>query len=154
MGVALVRDPAFSSFWTTERVSGGGIEPFAEVYLTDFIHSAGTVLSTSDTTGALRIARSGDTTFAAYLANGTWHLLRSDVIPAAVGDLHCMFAAWSHDAYFANQPVKVAFDDVLSLPEPGTSAALVCGLALLAALRLERERLAPLLSIRSGSCNR
>jgi hypothetical protein len=114
--------------WAAERVSGGAIESFSDVYLTDFNHSIGVLVGTADTTGALRIARVGNTISAWYLANGAWQLLRSDVV-APAGELYFGFAAWSHDQYFADQPVKVAFDDIRLVPEPSASALLLSALA-------------------------
>ena len=141
VGLSLVSDPAPTTsptnFFGMERVSGGATEAFSEVYVTDFNHSIGVLLGTADTSGALRIARVGNTISAWYLANGTWQLLRSEAV-APAGDLHLVFAAWSDDQFFTDQPVKIAFDDVRLVPEPSGSALLLSSLALLAVRRRAR----------------
>jgi hypothetical protein len=138
VGLSLVTDPAPTpsptAFWATERVSGGATEFFSEVYVTDYNRSIGVLLGTADTTGALRIARTGNTISAWYLANGTWQLLRSEVV-APAGDLHIVLSAWSSDQFFTDQSVKVGFDDVRLVPEPSVLAQLLPALALLAVRR-------------------
>jgi hypothetical protein len=138
VGLSFVTDPTPrvvpTAFWAMERASGGPTELYSDVYVTDFNRSIGTLVSTADTSGGLRIAREGDTISAWYLVNGSWQLARSEVV-ASAGPLYVTFAAWSDDQFFADQPVKVAFDNVVAAPEPVTSALLLFGLGLLAARR-------------------
>lgn len=127
VGLSLVAGWLPTSFWNVERVSGGAIEAFDEVYLTDFITSIGLLVPTADATGRLRIARQGNALSTWYLEGGGWTLLRSEAVP--VGDVSVAFAVWSDDTYFGNQAVRVAFDDASVVPLPGTALGLLTGLA-------------------------
>lgn len=131
VGLALVSPEASQSFWTMERVSGGWVEQFGDAFLTDYNASLGVVVSTTDTAGALRIARTGNTISAWYWSNGDWQLIRSELVSS--GDLRFEFAAWSHDPYFSHQRVRVAFDDVEAVPEPSTTLLLGAGVAVIGA---------------------
>lgn len=136
VGLAMLSDTVPLSFWSMERVSGGAIEAYGDVYLTDFNTSLGMLVSTTDTSGTLRVARTGNTISAWYLASGAWQLVRSEVVSS--GDLHFSFAAWSHDQYFSDQPVRVAFDDAQLVPEPST--AILLGGALVASGARRRRK--------------
>jgi hypothetical protein len=89
VGLATLSDDLPLSFWNMERVSGGASEQFGDVYLTDYNTSLGVLVSTADTSGALRVARTGSTISAWYAANGAWQLIRSEVVSA--GALHFSF---------------------------------------------------------------
>jgi hypothetical protein len=136
VGLSLIDGWMPSAFWNVERVSGGAIEAFDEVYLTDYNRSIGVIAATPDTTGRLRIARQGSTLSAWYLQGGTWTLLRSEAV--AGGPVSVAFVAWSEDAYFGNELVRVAFDDVSIVPLPGTALGLLAALA--AAVARARRR--------------
>jgi hypothetical protein len=137
VGLSFVTGWLPTSFWNVERVSGGAIEAFSDVYLTDYNTSIGLLVPTGDTSGRLRLARNGTTLSAWYLEGGAWMLLRSETVSS--GDVSVAFAAWSDDNYFGDQPVRVAFDDATVVPLPGTAVGLLTGLAaLLARVRLRR----------------
>lgn len=127
VGLSLISGWMPTSFWNVEHVSGGAIEAFDEVYLTDYNTSIGVLVATPDTTGRLRIARQGNVLSAWYWQGDAWTLLRSEAV--ASGDVSIAFVAWSDDSYFGNQPVRVAFDDVSAVPLPGTVIGLLTGLA-------------------------
>lgn len=137
VGLSLVAGWLPTSFWNVERVSGGAIEAFDEVYLTDYNTSIGVLVPTTDATGRLRIARQGNTLSAWYLQGGEWTLLRSQAVP--VVDVSVAFAAWSDDVYFGNQLVRVAFDDASVVPLPGTALGLLTGLAAVVARARSRR---------------
>ncbi|MCC7257338.1 MAG: hypothetical protein IT486_03095 [Gammaproteobacteria bacterium] len=127
VGLSLVTGWQPSAFWNVERISGGTIEAFDEVYITDYNTLIGAHVATADTAGRLRIARSGSTISAWYWQDDAWSLLRSE--PESSGDVSIAFAAWSEDAYFGNELVRVGFDDVSIVPLPGTAIGLLTGLA-------------------------
>ena len=115
-----------NSYWEVERVSGGGMDQFGEVYLTDFNSSVGNFIPTTDTTGALRIARTGTVISAYYLAGGQWQFMRSSDIGQR--ELFLGFGAFSSDEFFGNQPVRIAFDNLATVPLPATAIPLLTGL--------------------------
>jgi hypothetical protein len=127
------------SYWVVERVSGGGRDQFGEVYLTDFNSSVGSFVNTSDTSGSLRIARSGDTVSAYYLAAGSWQFLRSTQVDP-LRDLVFGFSAFSSDEFFGDQVVQVAFDDVALVPLPTAIIPMATGLLSLAGFGWRRSR--------------
>ncbi len=94
-----------------ERVSLGNESPGLprEVYLTHFIEGVRGITATSDLSGALRLARSGGIISGYYLSNGNWTLLYSG--STTLQDATFGLSAWSHDAFFADQNVRIAFDN-------------------------------------------
>lgn len=134
------------SYWNMDRVSCGVPEICTEIYITDYNHSISTPVLTLDTSGALRLARHGNTLSAYFLGNGNWSHLRSD--PVTTGDVSFGFAAWSDDYLFGNQPVRVAFDDVtvVSTVVPLPTTALPLLTAFVTAAWRVRRRAASLAS--------
>lgn len=136
LGFTSVNNP--SRFWLVERVSLGRGEVGGDVYLTDFNHSIAGITSAGGNTGALRIARTGNSVSAYYLDGTDWKAL--DLGPNAVidaGGLKFGFSAWSQNRFFNEQPVTVAFDDVSVVPIP--AAVVLLGSSLLPLLILRRR---------------
>jgi hypothetical protein len=127
-----------NNFWAVERVSAGRGEIFGDSYLTDFNHSVALSSLGSDQFGALRLARTGTTLSAYYLAGGQWQLMRSD--PITSGDLIFGIAAWSHDQYFNDQAVKIAFDNVNVNAVPLPPALWLFGSAILGLMGIARVK--------------
>jgi len=95
-----------------ERVSFGSNEYISyprEVYLTHFSDGVKGITSTSDLSGKLRVVRAGTTLSGYYYGNGSWVLVHSAPVTAA--DLYIVLAAWSGNSMFADQEVKIAFDN-------------------------------------------
>ena len=95
-----------------ERVSFGNNEHTGwprEVYLTEFSDGVKGVTATSDLSGKLRLVRAGTTLSGYYFSNGSWVLVHSGPVTAA--DVYIVIAAWSHNSIFADQGVKIAFDN-------------------------------------------
>ena len=106
-----------------ERVSFGSNEHTGwprEVYCTDFGDGQYSITATSDLSGKLRLVRAGTTLSGYYFSNGCWVLVHSGPVTAA--DLYIVIAAWSHDSVFADQEVKIAFDNFVI-----NQGDLVCG---------------------------
>lgn len=90
----------------------------------------------SSLTGGLAVERIGDV-FNTYVkdgSSGAFELLHS-FQTSGVGGVQLGITAWSHDYYFADQTVKIAFDNFrledptpTSVPEPGTMMLLGSGL--------------------------
>jgi hypothetical protein len=80
-----------------------------EVYLTDFRGVAR--VSTTDSSGRLRLTREGNSLTGYYLTNiNEWKSISSATYTAS--DVEFSIAAWSDDAAFDDQAVRVAFDNV------------------------------------------
>ena len=98
-----------SGNYTIERVSSAPSKLSGqEVYVTDFagdIH----LISTSDTTGKLRLVRQGSTLTAYYFNTDHWASLASG--QATAEDNNFWIGAWSHDIVFSDNPVKLALDN-------------------------------------------
>ncbi len=98
-----------------ERVSFGSQNDFAggpEVYLADF---AGTVMGTTTASGGLgklRLQRVGTTVTGFYFMNDGWVAAASKSDPTYSQDTAFALGSWSHDPIFANQEVKLAFDNL------------------------------------------
>jgi hypothetical protein len=138
VGLSFGDSANFGNFWSIERVSAGRGEIYGDVYLTDFNGFIGTLYPTSDQSGALRLVRTGTTLSAYYLAGSQWQLMRSDTIIGA--DLVFMTAAWSHDQYFNDQPVKVAFDNVNVNAVPIPPAVWLFGSGLVGLVAVARRK--------------
>lgn len=138
VGLSFGDSTNFGNFWSVERTSAGRGEIYGDVYLTDFNHFIGALNPTGDQSGALRLTRTGTTVSAYYLAGGQWQLLRSDTITGA--DLVFTIAAWSHDQYFNDQPVKLAFDNVNVNAVPIPPAVWLFGSGLLGLIAVARRK--------------
>jgi len=125
-----------SQFWTVERVSLGRGESVGDVYLTDFNHNLGRFDAAGNSLeGQLRLMRTGTTVSAFYLDAGNWQSLRTDTITDA--PIKFGFSAWSHDQYFDDKAVKVAFDDVHVVPLP--PSILLFGFSILSMLIMRKK---------------
>jgi WD40 repeat protein len=91
----------------TERVSD--IAGLDDKYLLGIGAASYGVTPTTDRTGALRIARRGDLITSYVLANGSWAALA--YAPATSPEVGFAIQAWSHDALFGHQDVRVAFSN-------------------------------------------
>ena len=101
-----------STLGGVSRISGGNGDGFgAEVYLTNFVQGCCGIIGTTDQAGKLRLVRAGTTVSGHYFnsANGTWVRIGSS--SASSEDSVISLAAWSHDANFTNQDVRIAFDN-------------------------------------------
>jgi hypothetical protein len=99
-----------------ERTSFGPAGDFAggpEAYLTDFAGLVKGIISTSDSSGKLRLERIGTTITGYYVYNGVWAVLASNSDPTYNQDTGFALSSWSHDPVFANQEVKLAFDNMI-----------------------------------------
>ena len=79
-----------------------------ETYLAFFPPYAASV-STTDTSGKLRLARTGATVSGYYLTDDGWVRLLTG--PAQTGDAYIVFFAWSNDSRFQHQEVQATFSD-------------------------------------------
>lgn len=121
-----VRVGLTSDLGATERVSfGNSLSDFPgyprEVYLTDFTLAAGynyvavTPASFDQTSGKLRLARTGTTVTGYYsLPGGQWISIGSFNGAQVSSDVRFNLHAWSHNYAFADQNVKVAFDNFVA----------------------------------------
>ena len=85
--------------------------PPGEVYLTDF---GGVIeVPTTDTSGRLRLVRKGKTLTGYYFdaISGDWQSISS--VTYTANEVHFAIAAWSHDLFFDDKRVRVAFDQVV-----------------------------------------
>jgi hypothetical protein len=97
-----------------ERASFGTAGDFAggpEVYLTDFAGNVVGITATSDRSGKLRLERVGNTLTGFYFGNGGWITVGSYQTNAE--DAPFALSSWSHDPIFADQQVKLAFDNMI-----------------------------------------
>ena len=67
---------------------------------------------TGDTSGKLRAVRVGDVATGYYYSGGAWVPIYS-FGSASTNDVYLLLQAWSHDWAFTDQPVRVAFDNVI-----------------------------------------
>ena len=116
VGLASTPGPFFTSDFATtppfavERTSlGPGDTPGLprEVYLTHFLDGVLGVTPTSDSSGSLRLVRSGGFETGYYLSSGNWVTIHTG--PSITQDIHLDIVAWSHDYTFSHTFVKVAF---------------------------------------------
>lgn len=80
-------------------------------YFTD-TESGITVKPTTDTKGYLKLTRQGGILTGYYYDAATQQWVMVGSSPTSIADASFYIGAWSHDAYFGDKPVKVAFDDV------------------------------------------
>ena len=135
-----------------ERVSFGlrDLLVGAEVYLTHFDSGIKGKIPTADSAGKLRMVRRGAVLEGYYYDGGAWVFIGDGVGTRA--PVNILLMAWSHDHFFSDQLVKVAFDDLIvhkgqllnfpqapaPIPEPSTFLLLGTGLAGLAGYRRRR----------------
>jgi len=96
-----------------ERVGWGPAEALSlprEVYLTHFADSVQGITATTDLKGTLRMVRTGSLLNGYYLGANGWVLIHTGPT-VNTGDAHFGFSAWSHNALFGGQEVKVAFNN-------------------------------------------
>ncbi|MCX8031673.1 MAG: hypothetical protein N3A59_08885 [Thermodesulfovibrionales bacterium] len=104
--------------YQVERVSFGPTGDFSwiqerEVYLTHFEDGVKGIKGTNDTSGKLRLKRIGNTFYGYYLdPNINWQTIHAGPAPVD-NEVNFGIAAWSHEANFAHQEVKVAFDNFI-----------------------------------------
>jgi uncharacterized repeat protein (TIGR01451 family) len=111
-----VRISLSTTYGNMERASFGASGDFAggpEVYLTDFAGLVKGITPTTDSSGKLRLQRAGDTLTGFYLANGVWMTVASNSDPTYTQDTSFALSSWSHDPVFADQEVKIAFDNMM-----------------------------------------
>ena len=115
------RDPALATGITlpgaTERVSEE--EYGYEVYLTNFADGVRGVVATTDSSGKLRLVRVGETITGYYFSSGAWVPIHTG--PSSPNDVLFILQAWSHEAIFPDQDVRIAFDNLVV-----TEGQLVC----------------------------
>jgi hypothetical protein len=91
----------------TERVSD--VTGIDDKYVLGIASASFGVTPTTDRTGALRIVRNGTTIESYVLANGSWAALADAQGTSSPVDV--AMQAWSHDALFGHEDVRVAFSD-------------------------------------------
>jgi hypothetical protein len=91
----------------TERVSD--IAGLDDKYVMGIGSASYGVTPTTDRTGALRITRQGDVITSYVLANGSWVAIAE--APATSSQVGFAIEAWSHDALFGHQDVRIAFSN-------------------------------------------
>lgn len=106
-------DPVSMRSYAIERTSFSDYnDPYEqEVYLTDFGFPTGTV-TTSDSSGKLRIVRFGSHWSTYYFRDGKWKLDYQD-LNGNTEDVHIFLGAWCDNNRFINKNVRLAFDNLL-----------------------------------------
>ncbi len=112
----------------TERVSYGANDPSgpSEVYLRDFGAGPFGTTGTGDTSGKLRLVRTGST-LTPYYYSSAWVALPSGATSTAPAVI--ALNVWSDDSHFTGHDVRVAFDNFIvnagtvSCPAPVCTAA-------------------------------
>lgn len=128
--VGLTVSPVTGSGGGVERVSRqSGEYDGAEDYCTDF-GGQGLWTVTGDTSGTLRLQRTGGTISGYYLNGGNWSLVSSAAISAS--DVNVSISGWSDPSIFGHQDVRFAFDNFRInsghfAPEPATVSLLLLG---------------------------
>ena len=104
-----VRVGLIPTWWDVERGSLG----LNEIYAANSYSSPVFTLNTTDTSGKLRIKRSGSVISSYFLNQGEWKLIQShDFGENGLIDLPWFaLSAWTHDYAFAGTVVTVAFDN-------------------------------------------
>ncbi len=93
-----------------ERLSfGAGDVGAGEGYLTDFGGALRGWTPSADLTGTLRLTRTQSILTGFFMSDGIWVQVASASI--GTGDAKIGLGAWSHDYYFANKEVRLAFDN-------------------------------------------
>jgi hypothetical protein len=134
-----------SSIGSVQRNSDGntydgqnvGIENYSTFFPSLPVGSRLFLLTASSLTGSLGVERIGDifNTYYKDGSTGTLTLFHSFNM-TGVGDITLGLSAWSHDSFFSDQDVKIAFDNFTleygghtPIPEPSTMLLLGSGLA-------------------------
>lgn len=98
--------------WMVERVSIGNNDFTSpkEAYLADLSGSVQGLTTTSDTSGILRLARTGNTITAYSGISGSATIASGSITS---NDLIFIVSSWGHDSSFSDKDVKVGFDNVV-----------------------------------------
>ena len=101
--------------------------PSRDNYLSHSWGAGVTTVTTDDLAGTLRLTRVGNILSYYYYGDSDWELISS--VSATTADLNFLLSAWSHERFFSDAPVTVAFDNVRldPVPEPSTFVLLVIG---------------------------
>ena len=91
-----------TSFSRQEHMQG------SENYVTDFGNPI--VTATNDTSGKLRIIRTGSTWSSYYFSGGVWNL-QYNYSKGYTSDAYIYLGAWSHDSEFIHKTVQVGLDN-------------------------------------------
>lgn len=105
-----------------------------EEYYIDYGSGPRGTVTTSDTTGGMRLVRSGATLSGYYRHTGAWVNLYSNSVNTS--DVRVELAGWSHDYLFGDKRAVVAFDNfavnqgqvIAAVPEPSSFFVLLCGI--------------------------
>jgi Tol biopolymer transport system component len=104
--VALAAEEPISFVGRAERLNNGdgGIDAYGAL-----LPSSSNQIPTSDLTGTLRLVRSGATATAYFLSGGSWVPILSG--PSPTDETLVTLTAFSDEASFGHQEVKIAFDN-------------------------------------------
>ena len=94
-----------AAFGARDDVAGG------KGYFTD-TESGISIKATTDTTGYLKLTRQGSVLTGYYYDAATQEWVMVGSSPTSMREASFYIGAWSHDAYFGDKPVKIAFDNV------------------------------------------
>lgn len=141
IGISLPQPGGLAAFGAVERISDGGFVPENEGYVTHFLDGI-TAVARNDSSGTLRLARTG-TTLTGYFRDGNdWVAIASSTNPQYTALSPVYLPVWWEGAPAAG--TAVAFDNFVldapgtnipAIPEPHAWLLLGAGLAGLAALR-------------------
>lgn len=98
-----------------ERIGWGPTEALSlprDGYLTHFADSVQGFTGTTDLNGTLRMVRTGSYLTGYYLHAGGWVQIHTGPT-INTGGIHFGFSAWSHNALFLGQEVKVGFNNFI-----------------------------------------
>jgi hypothetical protein len=84
-----------------------------EVYLTHFDDGVHGITATSDLSGKLRLVRNGSMQTGYYFDSGSGNWIAIHSASVTTADTSFSIGAWSGDNCFANQKVKIAFDNLV-----------------------------------------
>jgi hypothetical protein len=131
-----------SIFGAVERSQHPGW--FDEAYVADFQHNISTV-GTTDTTGTLKMERTGSTLTGSFWNGTGWTFIGSFTHGTLLADAPLGLALWNGYSY-ATLPIKVSFDNfhldapgMAPIPEPAGYAMLLAGLGLIGFIARRRS---------------